>query len=254
MTMNRSLQFFPGNAITLADSYVVNEGSETIAAMFELDLTDVRQYLKKMRQQGQNVALSAWIIKLISNSLSDQVLDEYPKNLSYEMWLEKNFANRLYSVPVNVTDASQKSLEAISKEIGLAKGAISKERNFLKQTQRNNTLRYMLYLPMQLRKLIWRFFLRNPDKAYKSIGNGAFSYISTTGKYISNTENNTSGKIAMGISSIFQKPRLIDYELKMRDIVPITLLLNKKLMCNRNSTNFVKDLEGHINNNAAFVC
>ncbi len=254
MTKNSSLQFFPGNTITLADSYVVNEGSETIAAMFELDLTDVHKYLKQLRKDGQNVALSAWIVKLITNSLSDQVLDEYPKNLNYEMWLEKNFDNRLYSVPVNVNDVSQKSMEDISKEIGLAKGAISKERNFLKQNKKRNAFRHMLYLPMQLRKLIWRFLLRNPNKAYRSMGNGAFSYISTTGKYVPYTADKAVNSISMAISSMFQKPRIINHELKMRNIVPITLLLNRKMMCNRDANNFVNDLKGHINNNAAFVC
>ena len=254
MTTNNSPHFFPGNTITLADSYSINESSETIAALFELDLTDIHQHLKQLRKEGQNVALSAWIVKLITNSLSDQVLDEYPKNLNYQMWLEKNFDNRLYAVPVNVNDASHKSLEDISKEIGLAKGAISKERRFLKQNRRVNALRHMLYLPMKLRKLIYRFFLRNPDKAYKSIGNSAFSYISTTGKYFKDPGDNTSNSISLGISSMLDKPRIINNEIKMRNIVPITLLLNRKMMCNRDATNFVKDLQVHINNNAAFVC
>lgn len=253
MNLKESPAFIPGNTIALADSYIVNSSNDTLAAFFEMDLTDIRKFLRDKRKDGQNVALSAWIVKMVSAALSDQVLDEYPKNFNYDMFLEKEFNKRLYSVPLEVKNVSDKSVEDISREIGFAKGSVTRERNFLKENSRPSAIRHLLYLPDVLRKFVYRLFLRNPDWAYQKIGNSAFSYISTTGKYEKRARELTTNDISLAISSMFQKPRLINYEVKMRDIVPVTILLNRNMLCNRDTTFFIKDLSHHINNNAAFI-
>lgn len=251
MNTTTSPKFIPGNTIAMADSYVLNSANNTVAAFFELDITEIRQELRKKRQQGQNIALSAWIVKLVSSSLADQVLDEYPKSLDYDMWVEKKFDDRLYSVPINLKNANKITIEDISREIGFAKGSISRERNTIKQHAPKNVVNYLLYLPVALRKLLWKLFLRNPELAYQKMGNGAFSYMSFTGKYMESQIN--SNDVSLGISSMFHKPRFINYDIKMRDIVPVTLLLSKSMMCNQDATFFMKDLTRHINNNASFL-
>ncbi len=245
--------FIPGNTIAMADSYVVNNDTNTVAALFEMDLTDVRQSLQKKRKNGENVALTAWILKLMSAAIEDLNPGKDLNKLNYAMWLEKTFDNQLFSVPVNVANASTKSIEDISKEIGYAKGQITQERNFLKHNKRHKAAKYLLYLPLTLRKLLWRLFIRNPHLAYQKMGNGAFSYISTTRSYKDSNMKNAHENISVGISSLFKKPRLIDYEIKMRDIVPVTVLIDKKLMKNQDTTGFIKDISQHINNNAAFI-
>ena len=244
--------FIPGNTIAMADSYVVNSESNTVAALFEMDLTDVKPLLQKKREKGENVAVTAWILKLVSSALEDHNFQKSDKKLNYAMWLEKEFENHIYSVPVQVDDASSKSIEDISKEIGYAKGTLSKERKFLKYNNSHKAFKYMLYLPKAFKKWLWRFFIKNPKLAFQKMGNGAFSYISTTGNY-SKEYQTSAEEISLGISSMYHKPRLIDYGIKMRDIVPVTVLVNKELLKNQDTSGFVKDITHHINNNAAFI-
>lgn len=253
MTNSQPPVFIPGNTITMADSYVVNSDTNTVAALFEMDLTDVRHKLQQKRKNGENIAITAWIVKLMSAALEDHNPEQKLTDFNYAMWLEKEFDNQLYTVPVKVNNASTKSIEDISKEIGYAKGQMTQERNFLKQNKSHKTAKYLLYLPHILKKILWRLFIRNPRMAYQKIGNGAFSYISTTGNYKNADLKNAHKQISMGISSMFQKPRLIDYDIKMRDIVPVTVLINKDLMKNQDATAFIKDIAQHINNNAAFI-
>jgi hypothetical protein len=244
--------FIPGNTITLADSFVSDSNENIINALFEMDLTEIRKAIKEKQYKGENISTSAWIVKLFTHAISDQVLHQYPKVITYDMWLEKRIDNNFYTVPLTVNDANNKTIEELSKQIGIAKGSITRERRLLKLGSKRNWLRSLISLPQFLRKKAWRLLLKNPHRAYKTGGNSAFSYISTTGMYKDTSKSFENFHIQLAIGSMFQKYRFIDYERQIRDIIPVSIQIDKRWLGNQSQDFFLKDISRHINNNAAF--
>jgi hypothetical protein len=253
MSIKSQPLFIPGNTITLADSFVNDSNENIINAMFEMDLTDIRKAIKARQLKGENISTSAWIVKLFTSAITDQVLSEYPKAIHYNMWVEKRLNNSFFSAPLQVSDADNKSLEELTKQIGLAKGSITKERGLLKLKYQKNWLSELIALPNFLRKKAWRFFMKNPHRAFQTAGNSAFSYISTTGAYKHIEHSLENHHIQMAIGAMFHKHRFIDYSRKMRDIVPVSIQIDKRWLGNQNMSFFLKDISRHINNNAAFL-
>ncbi|PLX17497.1 MAG: hypothetical protein C0599_13585 [Salinivirgaceae bacterium] len=252
MDLKNQPLFIPGNTITLADSFLNNSNENIINALFEMDLTEIRKAIKERQHKGNNISTSAWIVKLFTSAISDQVLHQYPKTIHYDMWLEKRISNNFFAVPITVSDANNKSIEELSMQIGIAKGTITKERGLLKLKNQKSWLNQLISLPHFLRKKAWRFFLKNPHKVFSKVGNSAFSYISTTGIYKDTKDTLDNHHIQMAIGTMFQKQRFIDYELKTRDIVPVSIQIDKRWLGNQDLDFFLKDISRHINNNAAF--
>lgn len=252
MNLRNQPLFIPGNTITLAESFMSESNENIINALFEMDLTDIRKAIKEKQYNGENISTSAWIVKLFTSAISDQVLHQYPKDITYDMWLEKRIDRNFFAVPLTVSNANNKSIEELSTQIGIAKGTITRERRLLSLKNQKSWLNDLIRLPYFLRKKAWRFFLKNPRKAFKKVGNSAFSYISTTGMYKETKGIIENQHIQLAIGTMFQKHRFIDYERQMRDIIPVSIQIDRRWLGNQNQGFFLKDISRHINNNAAF--
>ena len=147
-----------------------------------------------------------------------------------------------------IENANTKSAEEITEEIENSKNqAMSKNDIVLnRQTKSYEGLYYIL--PGFVRRLIWKFWLRHPKIAYKNMGNVAITSLGMIGRINGWFIHKSVHPISFGIGSVIKKPVVIDDEIKIREILNMTILIDHDVIDGAPMMRFVKDLTGYIEN------
>jgi hypothetical protein len=101
-------------------------------------------------------------------------------------------------------------------------------------------------MPQLLRLTVWRIMLNNPKIAYKKMGNVIITSVGTTGKINGWFIHKSIHPISFGIGSVLKKPVVIDNEIKIREILHMTILLDHDVMDGAPMVRFLRDLTKHI--------
>lgn len=258
--MNQKPEYrkIPRSRLATFDVFAAGMKRHHVYAMLEFDVTENRRRLQQLRRAGTNVSFNGWLISTIAD-----VLFQYReavayrsgkkklvlfKDVSVSFVVEKKINNNRVPMPLVITGANEKSAEQITLEIEKAKiSGISEDDIVInKKSAKAEQLYYLL--PGFLRREFWRFLLRHPRLAYNTMGNVSVTSLGMTGRINGWFIHRSVHPVSFGIGSVLRKPVVNGNEIKIRDILNMTILIDHDVIDGAQMVRLLNDLTMKIEN------
>ena len=229
-----------------------------ISALLEFDVTDSRKKLRDLRRNGIKASFNGWIIKIIS-----KVLEQHPeasaylyskrnliifKDINISIVIEKSIDDIKVPIPLVIEKTNEKSVSEITLEIENAKNQVLSDKDIVLKKKTMIYERLYFQLPGILRRAIWKFMLAHPKIAYKKMGNAVISSVGMMGRINGWFIPKSVHPISFGIGSVIKKPAVYDNEIKIREILNMTILIDHDVIDGAPMVRFLNDLTMHIEN------
>jgi pyruvate/2-oxoglutarate dehydrogenase complex dihydrolipoamide acyltransferase (E2) component len=252
---------FPASRQFTIDVGIMSMQKHRIKALIEIDVTDSRKLLKKHRiENNADISFTAWIIKCIS-----QAVDEHKSvhairkgknqlvvfdDIDISVLVEKELDGEKVPLPVVVRKTNEKSAEAISQEIRVAKQLqVSDEKNYvLGESQNEWSIKIFLALPQFLRLLIWRMMLRNPFRLQKMMGTVVVTSLGMMGNIKGWAIPTSIHPICFALGTVIKKPGVIRSQMEIREYLPMTILFDHDVVDGAPAARFLSRLTKIIEN------
>lgn len=258
MTSKYKYHKIPPSRIATFDVVSIGMLRHHVSALLEFDVTDSRLKLRELKNSGHKVSFNAWIIKVIGNTLnlhpeaaaficSKKKLITF-NDINISIIVEKKIGDKRVPIPVVMEKTNEKSVPEITSEIENAKNQELSEDGIVlnKQTKFYQKLYYLL--PGFLRRYIWKFMLRHPKIAFKNMGNAVITSLGMMGKINGWFIPKSVHPVSFGIGSVIKKPVVINDEIKIREILNVTILFDHDVIDGAPMVRFLKDLTFDIEN------
>jgi pyruvate/2-oxoglutarate dehydrogenase complex dihydrolipoamide acyltransferase (E2) component len=256
MTKNYRFQNIVRSRIATFDIFDIGLQKHHINAMLEFDVTDSRSKLRDLRKKGTTISFNAWLIKVIGS-----VLQKHPEAAAYfynkkrliifddiniSMIVEKKIGDSKVPIPLVIERTNEKSAEEITQELENAKSQQLNSDDIVLKKQSTTYQRLYYHLPGFLRRLFWKLLLKNPKAAYGTMGNVAVTSIGMIGKINGWFIHKSVHPISFGVGSILKKPLVIDNEIKIREILNMTILVDHDVIDGAPMVRFLDDLTNYL--------
>ncbi|MGE5401295.1 MAG: 2-oxo acid dehydrogenase subunit E2, partial [Ignavibacteriales bacterium] len=227
---------FPATRIATIDVGAIGKEKHHMCALLECDVTESRQKIKSIKLQGNKISFTSWLLKAISLTLkehSEAAAFLYGRNkkiifddINVSLMVEKAVQGTKVPIPLVIGQADRKSIPEITKEIESAKEEVLPDSSIVINKKTSLMERLYYYLPGSIRRAIWRLMLRHPKSVYKKMGNVSFTSIGMFGQVKGWFIHTSIHPVSFGIGSVIKKPVVINDEVKIREILNITVLLD----------------------------
>ncbi len=254
MTKFPSYQYLniPSSRIPSFDVYSAGLKKHHVTALLEFDVTESRKRIREKRRGGAKLSFNAWLIKVISDSL-----EKHPeaaafkinkrklirfKDINISLIVEKDLGEEKVPIPMVIEKCNEKSAEEITHEIEEAKSQVMKEEDVVlrKKATRLENLYYKL--PGFARRWTWHYMLNHPRFAYKKMGNVVITSLGMTGKINGWFIHRSIHPVSFGIGSVIKKPVVVGNEIKIREILNVTILMDHDVIDGAPMVRFVGEL------------
>lgn len=236
--MNQPYEFqnIPKSRIATFDVYEMGLRKHHVVALLEFDVTESRAKLRELKRSGAKVSFNGWLINAIGKALihhpeaagyiyskKKMILFE---NVNVSFIVEKVIDNKKVPMPIIIERANEKSIEEITAEIENAKDYKLSEKDIILNKKSASYERLYYYLPGFLRKMFWRYMLSHPIFAYEKMGNVIVTSLGAMGKINGWFVHKSVHPLSFGIGSVLKKPLVIKDEIKIREILNMTILID----------------------------
>ncbi len=247
-----SYQPIPRSRVATFDTTSVGLLKHHVSALLEFDVSESRKKLQQLRRSGINISFNGWLIKAIGNVLQQHKEASaflYSKkkliifdDINISIIVEKKVGDSKVPIPLVVEKTNEKSALEITDEIEKAKNQeISNEDIVLnKRTSFYENLYY--YMPGFLRRTIWRIMLGNPKFIFKKMGNAIVTSVGMMGRINGWFIHKSIHPISFGVGSVIKKPSVINNEIKIREILNMTILVDHDVIDGAPMVRFLNDL------------
>jgi pyruvate/2-oxoglutarate dehydrogenase complex dihydrolipoamide acyltransferase (E2) component len=256
--MNDSFSFkkIPQSRIATFDTFSLGLLKHHVSAMLEFDVTDSRKKLQELRRSGINVTFNAWLIKVISS-----VLQKYPEasaflyskkklmifnDINISILVEKKIGDSRVPIPLVIEKTNEKSASDITLEIENAKHQELSYSDIVLTKKSDFSEKLYYKLPGFIRRTVWKIMLGNPRFAYKKMGNVVITSVGMMGRINGWFIHKSVHPLSFGVGSILKKPIVIDNEVKIREILNMTILVDHDVIDGAPMVRFLNDLTKYI--------
>lgn len=231
-------------------------------ALLELDVTDIRQRLRSQRKEGRNVSFFGFLLGAIAKTLDENrelnhircgkriyYIDEVDISTAIELKLDGVLIPRLYVV----RNGAKKTVEEITMEIENAKkswkesGSTSEEDKWALKG-----IKLASVLPRWLFQFIIRRFANDPLKIKQRFGTtyvASVSGFSDASGFIIPYFEGQNRPLAFAIGTIVKKPGVVGSEIRIREYLNMTIMINHDLVDGAPAARFVNRLKQRIEGN-----
>jgi len=250
----------PGSRIATFDVYATALKKHHVSALLEFDVTESRRKLSNLRKNGTQISFNAWLIKAISKAL-----EKYPDASSFlytkkklitfddqkiSFIVEKQVGDQKVPLPMVLEQVNSKSALHITREIDHVKSQTVTKKDIVLDKRSKFYERLYYSLPGFLRKMVWRYILSHPRLAYSKMGNVSITSPGMMGKINGWFIHRSIHPVSFGIGSVIQKPAVVDNDIKIRDILNMTILIDHDVMDGAPMVRFLRELTKNIETGA----
>jgi pyruvate/2-oxoglutarate dehydrogenase complex dihydrolipoamide acyltransferase (E2) component len=238
--------------IATFDIFSVGLKKHHIISMLEFDVTGSREKLRDMRKKGTAVSFNAWLIKVIGSVLSmhpEAASFIYSKSklmifndINISMLVEKKINDAKVPIPVVIEKANEKTALQITREIEQAKSQELKTGDIVLKKQSTRYERMYYHLPGFLRRLFWTILLKRPVSAFRTMGNVAVTSVGMMGRINGWFIHRSVHPVSFGIGSVIRIPVVYESEIKIREILNMTILVDHDVIDGAPMVRFLNDL------------
>lgn len=250
----------PGSRLATLDLGRLYKDKHYMFGLLEVDVTLARQAARSLRSKGQSVSFTAWMIKAIGNAVARNRHAQaiaYGKNrnivfdgVDIAIPVEKVVDGTPVPIPLLLKETDTKTAQAIQGEIDAAlHRPVVNEKDFVlgKHQFSKASLRLYYALPQWMRLVLMRWLLRNPFRARRHAGTAIVTTVNAVGRsagWILPTRNMHS--LAISFGSITKKPWVVKGEVKIREIMHLTVTFDHDVIDGMPARRFTQDLLSHI--------
>jgi len=208
--------------------------------LLEVDVTRARQELRLLRRGGQPVSFTAWIVKVIGDSVSANTYVHAAaygrrrlvmfRDADIAIPVESEVGEGTAPLPLLIKAANRKSMQEIDREIQAAVShRIEDERDYILSSHGFSRAALRLYyrLPQRLRVLALKVMLADPFRARRISGTVTVTTVNAIGEssgWILPTRSWHNLLFALG--TVTRKPWVVRGEVKVREILNLTVGFN----------------------------
>ncbi len=258
MNQPYTFQKIPRSRIATFDIFSLGLLKHHVSAILEFDVTESRRKLQEHRRNGLDISFNAWLIKMISMVVvqhKEAAAYLYNKkkliifdDINVSILIEKKLDGKKVPMPMLIEKTNEKSALEINSEIVRAKDQVLTKKDVVlkKTTTRSENIYY--YMPGFLRRAVWRIMLNNPRFAFQKMGNVVITSVGMMGKINGWFIHKSVHPLSFGIGSIIKKPVVIDKQIKVRDVLNMTILCDHDVIDGAPMVKFLNDLTKYIEN------
>lgn len=256
--MNTSYRFqkIARSRIATFDIFSIGLRKHHINALLEFDVTESRLKLRELRKKGTSISFNAWLIKVIGS-----VIHKHPEAAAYfynkrkliifndvniSLLVEKKMSDTKVPIPVVIEKVNEKTALEITKEIEDAKSHELQADDIVLKKQSAAYQKLYYCLPGFLRRLFWNMLIKRPKAAFKTMGNVSITSVGMMGKINGWFIHKSVHPISFGVGSILRKPVIIENEVKIRDILNMTILVDHDVIDGAPMVRFLNDLTHYL--------
>ncbi len=253
-----SYQHIPRSRIATFDIMSVGASKHHVSALLEFDVTTSRQKIREAKRNGADISFNAWMIKVISNVLCKHkeaaaFLFNKKKliifnDINISVMVEKMAGGHKVPVPMVIEKTNEKSLAAIMQEIENAKSCKISGEDIVINKKASLTESLYYHLPGFIRRWIWRMMLKSPKFVYRKMGNAIITSVGMMGRINGWFIHKSVHPVSFGIGSVLKKPVVINDEIKIREILNMTILVDHDVIDGAPMVRFLNDLTRAIEN------
>ena len=125
--MDYKIETFPKTRIATFDICSVGIQKHQVAAMIEIDVSESREKIKKLRNKTNRISFTAWLMKVISLTIKDHELAAgflkgkrkvfVFNDINISLAVEKKLNGQKVPIPLIIEKTNEKSIEVITKQI-----------------------------------------------------------------------------------------------------------------------------------------
>lgn len=244
-------QGIPRSRIATFDVFSVGLRRHHVSALLEFDVTEVRRILQEQRRKGVHASFTGWIIKGISDVLQEhKEASAYVFNkrkliifddINVSIVVEKKIHGNKVPIPYVIEKANRKSAVEITGEIEKAKVQELSDKDIVLRKKSTILERCYYRLPGLLRRAFWRFLISHPRMAFRSMGNVMVTSVGMIGAINGWFIHKSVHPISFGIGSILKKSVVVDNEIRIREILNMTVLVDHDVIDGAQMVRFLKD-------------
>ncbi len=226
--MHRAYTFqkIPRSRIATFDTFSVGLSRHHVSAILEFDVTESRRKLQILRRNRK---------KLI-------IFDD----VNISILIEKKMDGQKVPMPLVIEKTNQKSALEINSEIERARDQLLSAKDIVLKKKTTRTQNIYYGLPGFLRRAVWRMMLNNPRFAFQKMGNVVITSVGMMGKINGWFIHKSIHPLSFGIGSILKKPVVKDAQIKVRDVLNMTILCDHDVMDGAPMVKFLNDLTRYI--------
>jgi len=258
MVSQFSYRKIPRSRIATFDTFSVGLLKHHISAMLEFDVTESRRKLRDLRIKGENISFNAWIIKAISS-----VLKKHPEAAGYlynkkkimifddiniSVLVEKKINGTRVPIPVVIEKANEKNARKITAEIEDARKQEISGRDIVLKKRITAAENIYYHMPAFIRRSFWKIMLRDPELAFRKMGNVSVTSVGMMGRINGWFIYRSVHPVSFGIGSVLKKPVVIDNEIRIREILNMTILIDHDVIDGAPMVRLLNDLTKCIEN------
>jgi len=234
------LRSIPSSRLATFDVFAVGMRRHHVSALLELDVSRGREKIRALKARGESVSFTAWLIALIARALK-----AYPeatayrygkrrlmvfKDINISVVVEKELDGHRVPVPMVIERANEKTVPEISREMAAAKRQELSGRHVVLGRRSAWYERLYYRLPGFARRAVWTYLLRRPRLAYAKMGNVVVTSVGMIGRINGWFIHRSVHPISFGIGSIIRKPVVVGEDIRIREILNATVLLDHDLI------------------------
>jgi len=262
---NASIIDNPRIRLPTIDAGRLKNNKTSIVGFLEVDITSLREQIRKLHKQNILFSFTSCIIKIIGDCvaankavqavlLNDRKLFLFD-DVDLSISIERVVDNTHFPYPLIIRAVNKKSIFEIDKEIKIEseKKIIKGEDLFVVKNKKSGKFLLQLFymIPSKARVYIMDLVLRKPGRAKNVVGTVGFATVNMAGRlagWAFPTKNPYSLYIALG--SINKKPLVIKNEIKIRDVLNMTTIFDHNIIDGAPARNFMNILVNQIENRA----
>ncbi|MDD8013792.1 MAG: 2-oxo acid dehydrogenase subunit E2 [Acidobacteriota bacterium] len=248
---------FPRSRIATFDIGAISKTKHYVCALLEFNVANARKKIKEARKiRNERISFTGWLLKVIGETIHQHkevaaflygrrkliIFDD----VDISIVVEKDLDGYKVPIPLVIRKANEKSAAAITAEIENAKTEkFSGGRTVL--NQKANLLERAYYiLPGALRRLAWRSMLCHPRFVFRKMGNVVFTSVGMIGQINGWFMQTSVHPLSFGIGSITQKPVAVGTEIKIGEVLHMTVLIDHNVVDGAPMARFVDSLTKNI--------
>jgi hypothetical protein len=238
-----------------ADTGKISRDKHYMRALLEVDVSDALQKLKAIRTRENKVSFLAWFIHILGKCVAnhppiDGVLWKKNTAVTFEnvditTMVEKTVDEKRVPIPLVIRDVNYKSPLEITTEIqrGVDK-EIETEKDFVLGASSNDRwLKLAVIVPQGVRVFFLRnFILRHPARVKRMMGTIVVTSLGTQRRIAGWVIPRNIHPLGIGIGSITKKAAVHQGEIKIREILHLTIAIDHDVVDGMPALCFVDEL------------
>lgn len=242
---------FPRIRKSYLDVCSLTEKKHHVPILLECDVSESLKKIRLKKDSGEKISLNSWLVKLVGDILAKHhEIAAYVYNdrsfivfneIKLLMIMEKTPNGKPMPLGLLIDKPNEMSIPEIKDCLEEAKNQKVGTKHMLVNKSPGVLETFFCCLLPVLRKFIWKIMLWYPPFAYAKMGNVLYTSVGMVGQIKGWFVHRTIHPVSFGIGSILKKPVVVDDEVKIREILNVTILLDHDVLDGAPMTRFVQE-------------